>query len=213
MILAIDGVTGQATTQGLVITSRPSDYSRRSSLDGDNGPGESPSTVLYSPISYGGSYSASTEDGYGRPGYSRYCLVASKQMVGIFLTIWVKSELRDHVKNMKVSCVGRGLMGYLGNKGSISVSMSLHQTSFCFICSHLTSGQKEGDELRRNADVMEILKKTRFPRVNNNTGDEKSPETILAHDRVIWLGDLNYRIALSYRAAKALVEMQNWRAF
>lgn len=30
--------------------------------------------------------------------------------------------------------------------------------------------------------------------------------------RVIWLGDLNYRISLSYRSAKALVEMQNWRA-
>jgi hypothetical protein len=43
-------------------------------------------------------------------------LVASKQMVGIFLTIWVKSDLRDDVRNMKVSCVGRGLMGYLGNK-------------------------------------------------------------------------------------------------
>ena len=66
-------------------------------------------------------------------------------------------------------------------QGSISVSMSLHQTSFCFICSHLTSGQKEGDELRRNADVMEILKKTRFPRVHNS-GDEKSPETILEHE-------------------------------
>jgi hypothetical protein len=46
----------------------------------------------------------------------RYCLVASKQMVGIFLTIWVRSELRNDVKNIKVSCVGRGLMGYLGNK-------------------------------------------------------------------------------------------------
>lgn len=43
-------------------------------------------------------------------------MVASKQMVGIFLTIWVRSELRNDVKNIKVSCVGRGLMGYLGNK-------------------------------------------------------------------------------------------------
>ncbi|XWS13677.1 hypothetical protein CRYUN_Cryun36dG0058900 [Craigia yunnanensis] len=191
---------------------RPSDYDssyRWGSSDDDNGISDSPSTVLYSPMSYGGS--ASNEQGYRMPGHSRYCLVASKQMVGIFLTIWVRSELRDHVKNMKVSCVGRGLMGYLGNKGSISVSMLVHQTSFCFICTHLTSGQKEGDELRRNSDVMEILKKTRFPQVHN-AADEKSPETILEHDRIIWLGDLNYRMALSYRSAKALVEMQNWRA-
>lgn len=96
-------------------------------------------------------------------------------------------------------------------QGSISVSMSLHQTSFCFICSHLTSGQKEGDELQRNSDVMEILRKTRFPRVHG-LADERSPETILEHDRVIWLGDLNYRVALSYRSAKALVEMRNWKA-
>lgn len=32
------------------------------------------------------------------------------------------------------------------------------------------------------------------------------------YSRIIWLGDLNYRIALSYRSAKALVEMRNWRA-
>ncbi|XP_052191584.1 type IV inositol polyphosphate 5-phosphatase 7-like [Diospyros lotus] len=188
---------------------RPSDYSRWGSSDDDYGPGDSPSTVLFSPMS--NVAPAQVEDGRRVQGNSRYCLVASKQMVGIFLTIWVKSDLREHVRNMKVSCVGRGLMGYLGNKGSISISMLLHQTSFCFVCSHLTSGQKEGDELRRNADVMEILRKTRFPRVHG-TADEKSPETILQHDRVIWLGDLNYRIALSYRSAKALVEMQNWRA-
>ncbi|KAL0370496.1 UNVERIFIED_CONTAM: Type IV inositol polyphosphate 5-phosphatase 6, partial [Sesamum angustifolium] len=96
-------------------------------------------------------------------------------------------------------------------KGSISISMSLHQTSFCFVCSHLTSGEKDGDELRRNSDVMEILRKTRFPQVHA-MGDENSPQTILDHDRIIWLGDLNYRIALAYRCAKALVEMRNWRA-
>ncbi|CAK9147028.1 unnamed protein product [Ilex paraguariensis] len=179
------------------------------SSDDENGPSDSPGTTHYSPMSYSGSISLEDRDRH--PGHSRYCLVASKQMVGIFLTVWVKSDLRDDVRNMKVSCVGRGLMGYLGNKGSISISMSLHQTSFCFICSHLTSGQKEGDELRRNSDVMEILRKTRFPRVHV-MGYEKSPQTILEHDRIIWLGDLNYRISLSYRTAKALVEMRNWRA-
>ncbi|KAK9057323.1 hypothetical protein SSX86_022158 [Deinandra increscens subsp. villosa] len=194
---------------------RPSDYDHDNdpysrwgggSSDEDNGPDDSPND---SQIPTSGSFSIEERD---KPvGNSMYCLVASKQMVGIYLTIWVKSDLRDDVRNMKVSCVGRGLMGYLGNKGSISISMSLHQTSFCFICSHLTSGQKEGDELRRNSDVMEILRKTRFPRVQR-TGDEDSPQTILEHDRIIWLGDLNYRIALSYRTAKALVEMQNWRA-
>ncbi|CAK8571888.1 unnamed protein product [Lathyrus sativus] len=179
---------------------------RWGSSDDENG--ESPVVVQYSPMSYRGC--ASTEDRDRQTESSRYCLVASKQMVGIFLTVWVKSNIRDDVRNMKVSCVGRGLMGYLGNKGSISISMSLHKTSFCFICSHLTSGQKEGDELRRNSDVMEILRKTRFPRVNG-IGDESSPQTILDHDRIIWLGDLNYRIALTYRAAKALVEMHNWK--
>ncbi|KAK9083761.1 hypothetical protein Scep_030232 [Stephania cephalantha] len=192
--------------------SRPSDYdsNRWGSSDDENCPGDcSPSTMTYSPTSYVGS--SSMEDRERLSGSSRYCLVASKQMVGIFLTVWVRSDLTDAVRNLKVSCVGRGLMGYLGNKGSISISMSLHQTSFCFICSHLTSGQKEGDELRRNSDVLEILKKTRFPWVQGKAG-EKTPETILEHDRIVWLGDLNYRIALSYRSAKALVEMRNWRA-
>ncbi|KAM0038950.1 putative Endonuclease/exonuclease/phosphatase superfamily [Helianthus debilis subsp. tardiflorus] len=30
--------------------------------------------------------------------------------------------------------------------------------------------------------------------------------------RIIWFGDLNYRIALSYRSAKDIVEVRNWRA-
>ncbi|KAK9945263.1 hypothetical protein M0R45_010787 [Rubus argutus] len=195
----------------VIFGNRPSDYdpySRWGSSDDENGPGDSPVATHYSPMSNSGSFSV--EDRERQQENSRYCLVASKQMVGVFLTVWVKSDLRDDVRNMKVSCVGRGLMGYLGNKGSISISMSLHQTSFCFICSHLTSGQKDGDELRRNSDVLEILRKTRFPRVNG-MGDQRSPQSILEHDRIIWLGDLNYRIALSYRSAKALVEMRNWR--
>lgn len=96
---------------------RPSDYDpacRWGSSDEENGPGDSPFVSHYSPISRCGSFSI--DDGDRQLERSRYCLVASKQMVGIFLTVWVKSDMRDDIRNLKVSCVGRGLMGYLGNK-------------------------------------------------------------------------------------------------
>ena len=96
---------------------RPSDYDptcRWGSSDEDNGQGDSPFVSHNSPISHCGSFSV--DDGDRQPERSRYCLVASKQMVGIFLTVWVKRDLRDDVRNLRVSCVGRGLMGYLGNK-------------------------------------------------------------------------------------------------
>jgi len=51
-----------------------------------------------------------------------YCLVACKQMVGLFATVWVRRGLVPHVGHVRFSCVGRGIMGYLGNKvGQLSV--------------------------------------------------------------------------------------------
>ena len=52
-------------------------------------------------------------------------------------------------------------------QGSVSISMSVYQTHFCFICTHLTAGEKEGDELRRNADVREIHQRTHFHSLSN----------------------------------------------
>lgn len=141
----------------------------------------------------------------------KYNLIASKQMVGIFVTIWVKKELVQDISHLRFSYVGRGIMGVLGNKGCISVSMSLHQTSFCFICSHLASGEKEGDEIRRNSDVIEILKNTQFTKLCR-ISNTKIPDKILEHDRVIWFGDLNYRIALSYSETRKLLQEDNWDA-
>ncbi|KAI5655859.1 hypothetical protein M9H77_33046 [Catharanthus roseus] len=96
----------------------------------------------------------------------RYVRIVSKQMVGIYVSVWVRRRLRRHINNLKVSPVGVGLMGYMGNKGSVSVSMSLYQSRLCFVCSHLTSGQKDGAQHRRNADVYEILRRTHFSSPN-----------------------------------------------
>nr|XP_043614721.1 type IV inositol polyphosphate 5-phosphatase 3-like isoform X2 [Erigeron canadensis] len=125
---------------------------------------------------------------------SPYVRIVSKQMVGIFITIWVHRRLRKHIQNVHVSAVGVGVMGYIGNKGSVSVSMSIYQTLFCFICTHLNSGEKDTDIAKRNADVHEIHKRTHF----NSSSYSTLPKRIENHNRIIWLGDLNYRLNLSY---------------
>lgn len=149
--------------------------------------------------------------GAGHSGY--YRLAASKQMVGIFLCVWVRADVMPRVTSLRVSCVGTGIMGYMGNKGSISISLTLQEgrstsTSLCFVCTHLASGEKDGDEVRRNCDVAEILRRTRFP----PRAWLSAPETILEHDKVVWLGDLNYRLSTSGGDMRGLLERNEWRA-
>lgn len=43
------------------------------------------------------------------------CII-SKQMVGIFITVWARSPLLPCISHTSVSCVGCGIFGYLGNK-------------------------------------------------------------------------------------------------
>ncbi|KAJ9556071.1 hypothetical protein OSB04_010685 [Centaurea solstitialis] len=136
----------------------------------------------------------------------RYVRIMSKQMVGIYISIWVRKRLRRHINNVKVSTVGIGLLHYMGNKGSISVSMSLHQTRLCFVCCHLTSGHKDWDNERRNSNVIEILRRTRFSSVL----DPDQPQTIPSHDRIFWFGDLNYRINIADADVRSLVAKKQW---
>ncbi|XVF16508.1 hypothetical protein REPUB_Repub10bG0037100 [Reevesia pubescens] len=147
-------------------------------------------------------------------GGSKYKLMASKKMVGVFISVWMKKELLKKycVSNVKVSSVACGIMGYLGNKGSVAVSMSIEATSFCFIAAHLASGEKHGDEDRRNHQVKEIFRRTCFPQ-SAKDDDNPHPLTILGHDRIFWLGDLNYRLYnLEDNLARHLIKKQDWKA-
>ncbi|XP_049377557.1 type I inositol polyphosphate 5-phosphatase 2-like [Solanum stenotomum] len=140
--------------------------------------------------------------------HPRYIRIVSKQMVGIYVSIWVRRRLRRHINNLQVSPVGIGLMGYMGNKGSVSVSMSLFQSRLCFVCSHLTSGQKDRADQRRNSDVYEIMKRTHFSSVFDTDADQ--PQTIPSHDQIFWFGDLNYRINMLDAEVRKLVATKQW---
>ncbi|OIW01885.1 hypothetical protein TanjilG_31067 [Lupinus angustifolius] len=133
------------------------------------------------------------------------CII-SRQMVGILITVWARRDLCPFIQHPSVSCVGCGIMGFLGNKGSVSVRFMLHETSFCFLCTHLASGGREGDEKHRNSNIAEIFSRTGFPK-----GPLLDlPRKILDHDHVILLGDLNYRISLREETTHTLVEERDW---
>lgn len=116
-----------------------------------------------------------------RPSSSKYKLIASKKMVGIFISVWMRRDLlRKHrVSNVRVCSVACGIMGYLGNKGSVSVSISIEGTSLCFTAAHLASGEKMGDEARRNRQVSQIFRRTFFDQMKE---DGHHPLTILGHE-------------------------------
>jgi hypothetical protein len=48
----------------------------------------------------------------------QYVRVISKQMVGVFLSVWVRRSLQKHIQNLRVSIVGVGTRGFIGNKAS-----------------------------------------------------------------------------------------------
>lgn len=54
-----------------------------------------------------------------------YECITSKQMVGIYITIWARTELHRYISHQSVSCVGCGILGRLGNK-VINIVLVMH---------------------------------------------------------------------------------------
>lgn len=55
------------------------------------------------------------KDQCGEAPHDFQCII-SKQMVGIFISVWTRRDLRPFIQHPSVSCVGCGIMGCLGNK-------------------------------------------------------------------------------------------------
>jgi hypothetical protein len=132
-------------------------------------------------------------EGHGEPEYRP---VAQKQLVGVYVTVWVRSSLLPHLKDVRVATVATGFnigVGVLGNKGACGVWMRLYSTPLVFICSHLSAGSKPGDEIKRNEDQINIEQQMSF---QPPEGRDDAVCTIADAASAIWFGDLNYRLTL-----------------
>ena len=70
-------------------------------------------------------------------GGDKYVPVVHKLMVGTLILMFVKSELAGDLSRIKRSKVMTGFSGMTGNRGSVSIHLDIHNSSFSFISAHL----------------------------------------------------------------------------
>ncbi|XP_010002973.1 PREDICTED: synaptojanin-1 isoform X1 [Chaetura pelagica] len=131
---------------------------------------------------------------------NKYVLLASEQLVGVCLFVFIRPQHAPFIRDVAVDTVKTGMGGATGNKGAVAIRMLFHTSSLCFVCSHFAAGQSQVKE--RNEDFVEIARKLSFP----------MGRMLFSHDYIFWCGDFNYRIDIPNEEVKELIRQQNWDA-
>ncbi|OAA41660.1 Inositol polyphosphate-related phosphatase [Metarhizium rileyi] len=148
------------------------------------------------------------------PGDHLYHLLQSSPLVGLFTCVFVKSTIRDRIRNLSAAEIKRGMGGLHGNKGAVAIRFRVDDTSLCFVNCHLAAGQSQANS--RHNDVAAVLEANLFPaevdpetRLDTLTGGGDG-SMILDHELCILSGDLNYRIDTMSRdtVVKAVQQQQ-----
>ncbi|XP_068512506.1 inositol polyphosphate 5-phosphatase K isoform X1 [Anas acuta] len=113
-----------------------------------------------------------------------YIKLSSVRMQGLLLLIFVKHVHLPFIRDVHTHYTRTGLYGYWGNKGGVTIRMSLYGHTVCFINCHLPAHMENTEQ---RLDDFEKILELQFE-------GENIPST-LDHDILFWFGDLNFRIA------------------
>ncbi|ESW15962.1 hypothetical protein PHAVU_007G117700 [Phaseolus vulgaris] len=150
--------------------------------------------------------------------------IGSRQLAGLVIAVWVKTNIRFHVGDVDVAAVPCGFGRAIGNKGAVGLRIRVYDRIMCFVNCHFAAHLDAVG--RRNADFDHVYRTMTFSRPTNvlNTtaagtsssvtmfrganSTEGMPELSEA-DMVVFLGDFNYRLDdISYDEARDFVSQR-----
>jgi phosphatidylinositol-bisphosphatase len=112
-----------------------------------------------------------------------FVMISSHSLMGMHLALFVSVRILPLVTRVETTHLATGLMGKIGNKGGISISFKIGETSIIFINNHLASGREDDNDRKRVEDYLRLKSELW-------NSDDASED----YDVCIWSGDFNFRI-------------------
>eukprot|EP00825_Cyclidium_porcatum_P049611 TRINITY_DN8617_c0_g2_i2.p1 TRINITY_DN8617_c0_g2~~TRINITY_DN8617_c0_g2_i2.p1 ORF type:complete len:430 (+),score=59.60 TRINITY_DN8617_c0_g2_i2:149-1438(+) len=117
-----------------------------------------------------------------------YSMIQSHTMNAMHICVFAHDSIVDDIYKISVDQKASGFLGFMENKGCVSISMSIGNKSFLFLNCHLASGQFAVK--KRNQNYQQIIEGINLPLKYHNS----KISLLERFDYIFFFGDLNYRI-------------------
>uniref|UniRef100_A0A1B0FC32 Inositol polyphosphate-related phosphatase domain-containing protein n=1 Tax=Glossina morsitans morsitans TaxID=37546 RepID=A0A1B0FC32_GLOMM len=110
--------------------------------------------------------------------------VGAERLQGMLINMWVQPKHISHIRQIETQNTKTGFGGLWGNKGAVSIRLSLYGTGVVFVASHLAA---HDEKLRERVEDYDQI-------VDNHHYKAPKYRNIFDHNFVFWFGDLNFRL-------------------